>query len=857
MSRTTLIALCLVAGVATSLAGPSLPRGETPVPEQVGEGEQPKITYSKETLAKEGERVKLDCAVEGVDLTGVEGFGVSWSKIDEQKPTNSYPIAANDKVLLFSNKYSVDHPPDSYLFSLIIKEINEEDAGLYRCTVNFGEDQKINADVPVKLEKAPYFTDNFTKTLTVTEGDAISIDCQPGGSPRPDVYWERLNQELPYYGGRFFKANQLDIPLIERSHEGHYVCYADNGIGDPANSHIILEVQFAPVVRIEKPQLFASSGDSVTMTCRVEAHPVADVVWYKDGLAILGGANRNLNKVDTRGNDPDRITEVKSTLSIAEVSGEEDFGTYTCKAVNTIGKTERTVEVRLKSPPRIINQSKKEVLYELTKSNLRDALPVVIECEAEGNPDPNYRWNRNGEPIVFQADPRMELEPGTGNLLISDPTLEDNGLYQCFAYNELGTATSDPVYLINSTSIRFTNTEANKDKYDVEAELGRPFKLSCPNVTSYPEPSLSWVKAITHESQIELKFVNDERVVADPYGNLWFTHVTSEDATTDSNFKYMCLASTEFEPTDYSIGSIIELNVVPPKDGEHNGELETLNVESFEMYTSPSNTTFMALEENTLWCIFGGEPSPNVNWRRTDDGELDETRFVTRNFGRTLVFKNTQLSDSGEYECSVSNGVGEPKYATMFVNVEQSPTFIGDLASQTVKEGSTVTFTCEAEATEEINYTWLFNGRPLSETAAHPRRTISSSKLVITDVTFVDIGNYACNATSNIGYAYGQATLNVIPGERRVSSVTSSAEVAVLRGEVQELRETLLKIHSLVVEQLEVSKTNNEKLHQLNSVLESQGLVKQVETAEEEVLDMTEDETTEAEPTTEIFFSSY
>ena len=86
-----------------------------------------------------------------------------------------------------------------------IKKMSDKDTGNYRCTVHFGDDQKIEADIPVAIESPAFFLDNFTKTLSVTEGDYISVDCRPGGSPVPDVYWERLNQPLPYYGGRLFK----------------------------------------------------------------------------------------------------------------------------------------------------------------------------------------------------------------------------------------------------------------------------------------------------------------------------------------------------------------------------------------------------------------------------------------------------------------------------------------------------------------------------------------------------------------------------------------------------------------------------------------------------------------------------
>ena len=47
--------------------------------------------------------------------------------------------------------------------------------------------------------------------------------------------------------------------------------------------------------------------------------------------------------------------------------------------------------------------------------------------------------------------------PGTGNLLISEPQAGDNGQYQCFANNELDTAVSPHVFLLNSRRYTFSN----------------------------------------------------------------------------------------------------------------------------------------------------------------------------------------------------------------------------------------------------------------------------------------------------------------------------------------------------------------------------------------------------------------
>lgn len=91
------------------------------------------------------------------------------------------------------------------IFYRQIEKTNEKDTGIYRCTVVFMANQKVDADVPLIVQKAAYFSDQTIKTVQVSEGDAISIDCQPGGTPQPSVVWQRADHELPFYGGHFLQ----------------------------------------------------------------------------------------------------------------------------------------------------------------------------------------------------------------------------------------------------------------------------------------------------------------------------------------------------------------------------------------------------------------------------------------------------------------------------------------------------------------------------------------------------------------------------------------------------------------------------------------------------------------------------
>ena len=60
----------------------------------------------------------------------------------------------------------------------------------------------------------------------------------------------------------------------------------------------------------------------------------------------------------------------------------------------------------VKSPPLIVRQSENEIIYDQELILARDSLPIVLECEAEGYPTPEYRWTKDGKPLLWQSDSR-------------------------------------------------------------------------------------------------------------------------------------------------------------------------------------------------------------------------------------------------------------------------------------------------------------------------------------------------------------------------------------------------------------------------------------------------------------------
>ncbi|PSN43067.1 Neuroglian, partial [Blattella germanica] len=81
------------------------------------------------------------------------------------------------------------------------------------------------------------------------------------------------------------------------------------------------------------------------------------------------------------------------------------------------------------SPPRIVKQPPTdELLFQVAQQQNENDKPFIIECEAEGEPAPKYRWIKNGKPFDWQAyDDRISQQPGRGSLVISSPRDEDLG----------------------------------------------------------------------------------------------------------------------------------------------------------------------------------------------------------------------------------------------------------------------------------------------------------------------------------------------------------------------------------------------------------------------------------------------
>lgn len=167
--------------------------------------------------------------------------------------------------------------------------------------------------------------------------------------------------------------NYITIKKVNKSHSGLYQCLAEDGSKTPAMEAInvivhcklilvLVRLKFSstfnniylqnlylninlltffmtdiPEVEVKKDIVHTGESIDSEMTCIVSAYPEALITWYKDGKEIIHKKGSiMLHHGIMKGN------KTKHVLKILHTS-IKDFGTYKCRAENTIGQDSKSI----------------------------------------------------------------------------------------------------------------------------------------------------------------------------------------------------------------------------------------------------------------------------------------------------------------------------------------------------------------------------------------------------------------------------------------------------------------------------------------------------------------------------------
>nr|XP_042903541.1 roundabout homolog 1 isoform X2 [Parasteatoda tepidariorum] len=181
-----------------------------------------------------------------------------------------------------------------------------------------------------------------------------------------------------------------------------------------------------------------------------------------------------------------------------------------------------------------------------------------------------------------------------------------------------------------------------------------------------------------------------------------------------------------------------QISTIPPLELSHT--LDVLYPPTVKPHPKDGFINVKEGETVSLSCAASGNPKPIIRWKHAGVhyDSSDDTNFR---------INSAQKSDSGEYECIADNGVGDPASAVITVEVVSAPKVYPNPRSGllTVKEGETISISCEATGDPVPVITWK---RPGGEKATKVRE---ENKIVISEANRSHAGSYECIANNSLG----------------------------------------------------------------------------------------------------------
>ena len=251
----------------------------------------------------EGDRGRLECKADGNPLPTVQ-----WLR-------GGRPITDMDNFLLSPRGES-----------LMILKASTNDAGGYSCLAknSAGESEGVFS---VTVLTAPYLEQSVDQNPRVIFKKPVTLNCPVRGNPLPTVTWKINGTSITIDGRKYSQpggSNDLTITEVLAQNAGRYTCHAENEVS-ALDTDYALDVIAPPRFGGTGQKVYeVLAGNSITITCPIEASPVPEVNWLRAGNPLYLADNIEISP------DGHKLTLTKATL--------EDSGKFVCNATNEVSE---------------------------------------------------------------------------------------------------------------------------------------------------------------------------------------------------------------------------------------------------------------------------------------------------------------------------------------------------------------------------------------------------------------------------------------------------------------------------------------------------------------------------------------
>ncbi|XP_045556269.1 neuronal cell adhesion molecule a isoform X12 [Salmo salar] len=415
----------------------------------------------------------------------------------------------------------------------------------------------------------------------------------------------------------------------------------------------------------------------------------------------------------------------------------------------------------LPQPPTITHQSPKDFIIDPREN-------ILIYCEAKGKPHPSFSWTRNGTHFDVEKDSKVLMKPSSGTLVIDisgEKAEAYEGIYQCTARNEHGTAVSNNIVIRQSRSPLWSKER----KEAIMVQVGVSLVLQCRPPAGLPPPIIFWM-----DNNFQ-RLPQNTRVSQALNGDLYFSNVLLDDTRND----YICYARFPHTQTIQQkqpiTVKVLDMDAINETVAAMYNYTNNLFVDSPSGERRPSfmaplgrSSTQMALRGGVLEleCIAEGLPTPEVSWYK-ESGDLPSSRMSFHNFQKTLKIADVMEADAGDYRCTAKNSLGSAHH-TIKVNVKAAPFWISAPRNLILAPKETGILTCRVSGDPKPQIAWSVNGVPVEDSPKDMSRKVEDDTVILSDVQTGSSAVYQCNASNEFGYLLANAFVNVLAEAPRV-----------------------------------------------------------------------------------------